>query len=159
MPRVRVGITEDRGPRIYLHNDCISTSDIVRFIDALEKRFGFAVVFDLEPITEGGIKMSYYPGMEFGTLKTIRFPRFAGKWPTIEPKATLEQWRAGDEYGELIWHRRYPTPLAPKKRPGPDEGFLFLKALRGAPAWSARDVKFIKAALYEVGLGKKRICR
>ena len=38
-------------------------------------------------------------------------------------------------------------------------GHLFLKALNGAPAWSAGEVKKIREALADAGFSKKAIYR
>ncbi len=59
---------------------------VLEFIRALKKAYGYGHEFEIEKITEGGIRFVNWPGkVDESQYKSIRFP-FYGSWPHINPK-------------------------------------------------------------------------
>ena len=139
---------------------------IVDLCDALGEVFGPGYEFLPEPITEGGIVMSQWPGRGGADdvrtttppFKTFRFQmQTVGnlyKWPWItSPRDTLERWRKlkGTPSDQVIWSR--------VSRSGKVEGRLFYKSFYGAPCWTPCEVMHISDALKSVDFVVKAMSR
>ena len=120
----------------------ITTATIVRLTDLLHAEFGPGYAFEPEPITEGGLLMTAWPGRRSGGYKSCRFfvdlPH--GRWPFIR-EDTLQQWR--DDPPKVIWRL-----IEGKKKIECD---LFLKAFYGAPCWTQEEVNKLVRCLTAVG--------
>jgi hypothetical protein len=120
----------------------ITTKTIVELVHELQRRFGEGYEFGLEPITEGGIQMTSWPGKEEGhvyALKTMRFQMSQDNWPRIE-KDTFSNWEENDPV--VLWQEKKEAKL---------RGALYLKAFYGAPCWTPLSVTHIVNALQSVG--------
>jgi len=137
------------GPR-FTCVEVITTKTIVRIIDRLYSAFGPGYEFEPEPITEGGIQMTNWPGRVDHAFKTFRFAMWQpyGKWPWIQHQhgSALNQWRHADAV--TIW-----TPEPRKTGATPTvAGALFLKAFFGAPCWSHDELRMVMHAMHQEGM-------
>lgn len=116
----------------------ITTNTIVMMIDILTKRFGPGYSFEPEPITEGGIKMTNWPGKTETQFKTFRIQivQGTGNWPIIYPNQ-LDTWKHGDEV--TIWSG------------DKIKGHTCLKAFFGAPCWTTKELDHFLFAMAAVG--------
>lgn len=131
----------------------IDTHTMVHLLDALQQSFGDGYAFRLEPITEGGIEMSNWPGKAEGQFayKTLRFSfRDHGTWPVIGSD-TEAKWRTSPPV--IIWT---PPPVTVCKRRRQVvtkiDGACFLKAFYAAPAWTKAELTSFMNALESVGI-------
>lgn len=124
----------------------ITSKTIVDFVDALSERFGPGYEFKPEPISEGGIEMTSWPGKDDPrAYKTVRFHMVHGQWPIIQ-RDTLDQWRINPPVE--IWTL---PPRLGRDRAHTLEGSTFFKAFYGAPCWTRESAGLVMDALNSVG--------
>jgi hypothetical protein len=110
-------------------------------IENLEAEFGPGYSFVPEPISEGGIEMTSWPGIPAehrGMLKTVRFGgnnSHGPGWPWISD-TTLQSWR-NDQAATNVWQRA--------------KGTFVLKAFHGAPVWTPEEVRKLVSAFEGTG--------
>jgi hypothetical protein len=103
----------------------ITKQVFVGLIDELTEAFGAGWKFVTEPITEGGIEITNWPGKLPKHYKTLRLLR--RDWPTITPN-WREEWCSSSDV--LL-------DVTPTKD---SWNGTFLKAFHGAPAWSQKEI-------------------
>jgi hypothetical protein len=128
-------------------NDHFTTKSIVTLCNLLEERFGAGHEFAPEPITEGGLKMTKFPGLVDGAYKTMRFSvgdssRRVG-WPWITSDAR-KRWNALP--AEDLFARRDPEFGSSRLQIG-----LFLKAFHGAPCWTRDEIRIVAQCFEALG--------
>ncbi len=123
----------------------ITTKTIVGIVDDLKRLFGNQYDFEPEPITEGGILWTQYPGKTDTSYKTMRFHFDSenGKWPWIH---TFLQWRNNN--AQTIWS----NPPNQRGRTPKIEGGTFLKAFFGAPCWTIEEIDKFRSAFEHNGI-------
>lgn len=133
----RFPITACQGPFFIINKD-ITTKSICSIISKLNKEFGSEYKWEPEPITEGGIVCTNWPGKEEGQFKCIRFNAKYGRWPHIS-KDIIDVWENSKEE-QVIW---------PKQT---EKGWLYLKAYYGAPCWTLHELKIFMRIFETVGI-------
>lgn len=135
----------------------VTTRSIVKIIDSLHAQFGEEYEFVPEPITEGGILFTKWPGKKDGQYKTFRFnfSHTSGKWPWVERNGQVESWRNSRE--EVIWSPpRRDAGIKRKKEDQKLKGTTYLKAFYGAPVWTMAELKMFQVALESVGIAIRK---
>ena len=173
--------TYDEGPKLKCDN-VITTHTILELMEFLRLEFGPNYDFAPEPISEGGVIMTNWPGKIEGRYpdecrppyKSLRFRLHDyGDWPSIRPN-TLQDWR--DNEPKIIWSPHIKIrgcehwnksevcmcvgPAFRLKRGkfkwSSMKGTTFLKAFYGAPAWNRGEIHAFKRALVAVGMCQVR---
>lgn len=88
------------------------------------------IKFAPEPTCEGGIEMIAWPGKQANHFKTIRI--HVGNWPRL------------DESTRDVVDPAQQTVRLTNRYHGQKKFCTFLKALNGAPAWKADELKAVK---------------
>lgn len=136
------------GPRFSV-TEPITTRNIGTIIEVLTSVFGEGYEFQPEPISEGGIIMTKWPGKE--GFKTIRFNfgrQTNSKWPWVTDGAFAGTTTIWDKVGL----EKY-------------KGGTYLKAFYGAPVWTPEEVQHVVHAFDAAGFvclkssipGKKKL--
>jgi len=113
----------------------VSKGEFVLMCKALDKAFGNGNEFRPEPIGNGFIIWSKWPGKEHDGYKCIRlFPQGGGRafpynWPWIK-ESVMDEWDNNDE--TLLPAGKYHT---------------FLKSFHSAPKWLRSELSKIKTCL------------
>lgn len=144
----------------------ITTGTIVRLVEALQRHFGPGYEFRPEPITEGGIQMTAWPGKhDPSAYKTVRFHvesncKGHGSWPWID-EGTWREWCENVHLGleTPIWYLSSAANMQrgkKKKRASKLIIDTFLKAFHGAPCWTPESIGLLINAMEAVGLTRRR---
>jgi hypothetical protein len=131
---------------------------VVQVVGLLRQLFGQEYDFELEDATEAGIVWTKYPKQVVGGYKSFRFHFHGGLgrreflgdyddeselalgWPTLTDER-LEGWTSG-VLVETLW-------VFSDREGDTGEGNSTLKALYGAPPWTAREVNMFRNALQQ----------
>jgi hypothetical protein len=131
-----------------VHKDQVTKGDIVQLCDTLEKIFGVGYTFRPEPITEGGIEMTNWPGRISNSehYKAFRFriggsSERHGKWPHIDEKS-YQNWKQSNVETDVVFKnftRKY------------ERISLLYKAFYGAPVWTHEQEQKLAHAFKQCG--------
>lgn len=142
----------------FRHSGVVTTHTIAAACQHLEEAFGEGYEFRPEPVLEGGIEMTKWPGKGPNQLKTARFLVARNAWPWIDDQdAALYKWLGGRP--AAIWRPVTYDPWAGGDDSGLVTGSVIYRAWGGAPEWTVRQASklasgFKKAGLLPVDLGK-----
>jgi hypothetical protein len=142
----------------------ITKDDIVKLCESLQNKFNSTVagnekyIFEPECITEGGIVMKSWPGKKEEQYKTMRiwFSKApGGSWPFVDNP--MELWH--DDMLPILnietYNREYlGTSFSSRKpkRSKKEPIHTFLKAFRGAPLWTTKELIIFEHCLDSIGL-------
>lgn len=122
----------------------MTKKDFIIFIDELNETFGEGWKFDLEPITEGGIVVTEWPGKTKDMYKSMRFSRHSmnkdlrNDWPIVRHTGYREEWMKSDS----VIFKQDPRDSQPRTL---DECIgTNLKAFFGAPAWTKDELRKVE---------------
>lgn len=122
----------------------LTTKHIVQLLDSAHKLFGHGYQFEPERINEGGIRMTKWPDYTSTmakyphAYKTMRLGIHGWPWiPCSQHKTIVDKWRDGEAISF--------TPMHIQTGTGPTY-HTFLKAFRGAPCWTLKELALWKQA-------------
>lgn len=122
----------------------MTKKDFVLFVDKLDEAFGEGWKFDLEPITEGGIIITEWPGKTEDMYKSMRFSHHCmnedlrNDWPIVRLADYREEWLQSDD----IIFKQDPLDSQPRTLNGCIG--TNLKAFFGAPAWTKDELRKVE---------------
>lgn len=130
----------------------VTRRDIILICDRLGEMFGAGWKFEPEPICEGGITITQWPGKTGEMYKTMRFLKSYGSeilrngWPWVDWPEYREEWLQSDE---IIFKQ---DPALPKKRLLHEWLRTFLKTREYAPHWTLKELKMMEFVFDEFGI-------